>query len=214
MGTRQRKTHWERVWSEKDEATTSWFQAAPAVSLDLIERSGTQPGDPVIDVGGGASRLVDHLLDGGFTDVTVLDISAAGLQRAQRRLGERAAAVHWIEADATMFRPRRTYRLWHDRAVFHFLLDAADVALTEAAVGAGISTVLFLGALALTSEFEHAPTPHRWLSLAVVTGEAVGMVFERQLAERRTDLSFRGILLDAQNIVKTVRIRHVLPTGI
>jgi trans-aconitate methyltransferase len=126
MGTGQRKTHWERVWSEKDEATTSWFQAAPLVSLDLIDRSGTQPGDPVIDVGGGASRLVDHLLDRGFTDVTVLDISAAGLQRAQRRLGERAAAVHWIEADATEFRPRRAYRLWHDRAVFHFLLDAAD----------------------------------------------------------------------------------------
>ena len=122
----ERKAHWERVWAEKDETTTSWYQEYPAVSLGLIARAGIGPGDAVIDVGGGASRLVDYLLDAGYADVTVLDVSAAGLARARRRLGGRAATVRWIECDVTAFRPARRYRLWHDRAVFHFLRDAPD----------------------------------------------------------------------------------------
>lgn len=146
MAEQERKAHWERVWIEKDESSTSWFQATPEVSLALIEAAGLQVDDPVIDVGGGASRLVDHLLERGFSDVTVLDISAAGLQRARRRLGGRAEGVRWVETDATRFRPRRTYRLWHDRAVFHFLLDATDraryVAVMDAALAADGQAVI------------------------------------------------------------------------
>jgi len=119
----RRRAHWDRVWAERSETETSWFQDHPAISLALIERAGVRAGDPVIDVGGGASRLVDHLLERGFTDLTVLDISAAGLAQAQRRLGARASRVRWIEADVTAFAPARRYRLWHDRAVFHFLLE-------------------------------------------------------------------------------------------
>jgi trans-aconitate methyltransferase len=121
-----RKAHWERVWSTRDDTATSWYQATPAVSLALIERAGAAPADPLIDVGGGASRLVDGLLDRGFSDLTVLDLSAAALDRARQRLGARAARVTWIEADVTAFRPARRYRLWHDRAVFHFLREAED----------------------------------------------------------------------------------------
>jgi SAM-dependent methyltransferase len=139
MEGRNRKTHWERVWSKKDESSTSWFQAAPDVSLDLVGRAGVGAADPVIDVGGGASRLVDQLLDREFADITVLDISAAGLRQAQRRLGDRAGAVHWIEADVTTFRPERAYRLWHDRAVFHFLLDPAERARYLAVLDAALA---------------------------------------------------------------------------
>lgn len=139
MDRQQRKQHWERVWAEREETTTSWFQDRPEVSLGLIERSGVWRDDPLIDVGGGASRLVDHLLQLGFSDLTVLDVSAAGLQRARRRLGTRASAVHWLECDVTAFRPARTYRLWHDRAVFHFLRDPDDRACYLAALDAALT---------------------------------------------------------------------------
>ncbi len=92
----------------------------------LIEQAGLDPADGIIDAGGGASRLVDHLLDRGFSDVTVLDLAHSALAHARRRLGERAEKVTWVEADATAWRPQRTYRLWHDRAVFHFLTEVAD----------------------------------------------------------------------------------------
>ena len=134
MNRGTRKAHWDRVWSEKDENGTSWFQHRPGLSLELIEAAGVRPDEAVIDVGGGASRLVDHLLDAGFTDLAVLDIAAAGLARARRRLGDRAAGVDWIECDVTAFRSRRRYRLWHDRAVFHFLRDARDRARYVAAM--------------------------------------------------------------------------------
>ncbi len=134
MSETTRKAHWDRVWSEKDETDTSWFQERPGLSLELIEAAGTRPGDAVIDVGGGASRLVDHLLDRGFGDLTVLDLSAAALAQARHRLGGRAHRVHWLERDATGFRAARRYRLWHDRAVFHFLLEADDRARYRAAM--------------------------------------------------------------------------------
>lgn len=129
-----RKAHWDRVWSEKDETDTSWFQDRPGLSLGLIEAAGIRSGDAVIDVGGGASRLVDHLLERGFDNLAVLDLSAAALAQARRRLGERADRVRWLEQDVTRFRPARRYRLWHDRAVFHFLLEADERARYRAAM--------------------------------------------------------------------------------
>jgi len=135
----ERKAHWERVWSQRADAETSWFQPTPVISLELIERAGVGPGDAVIDVGGGASRLVDHLLDRGFGDLTVLDLSAAALAQARRRLGERADRVHWLEQDVTGFCPARRYRLWHDRAVFHFLLEADERARYRAAMDRAVA---------------------------------------------------------------------------
>ena len=121
-----RKTHWEGVYRRRSHLDVSWYQERPERSLAMIKAAGAAPGDGVIDVGGGASVLVDHLLDRGFTDLSVLDISAAALNVARQRLGERAAAVAWIESDVTHFDPPRRYRLWHDRAVFHFLTDPDD----------------------------------------------------------------------------------------
>lgn len=121
-----RKQHWEGIYREKDHTEVSWHQERPVMSLRLMEQAGVAPDEPVIDVGGGASHLVDHLLDRGFSDLTVLDLAASALDQARARLGARAESVRWLEADATAWEPERTYRLWHDRAVFHFLTEAAD----------------------------------------------------------------------------------------
>ena len=120
------KAHWERIYREKDETEVSWHQEDPRLSLSLIEQAGIRPEEPIIDVGGGASRLIDRLLERGFTDLTVLDLAAEALGQARARLGTRAGDVDWVEADVTVWRPQRTYRLWHDRAVFHFLTEPAD----------------------------------------------------------------------------------------
>lgn len=120
------KEHWENVYQTKAPDDVSWFQTQPAISLKLIEAAGVAKTDGVIDVGGGASVLVDFLLDAGFTKLAVLDISTAALQHAKQRLGGRAGRVEWFEADVTGFEPPHRFGLWHDRAVFHFLTDQAD----------------------------------------------------------------------------------------
>ncbi len=104
----------------------SWYQATPSKSLDLIRSTGLGVWEPIIDVGGGASSLVDHLLELGFRDVTVLDLSAAALAQVRSRLGPRADSVTLVEADVLEFVPSRRYALWHDRAVLHFLTDPDD----------------------------------------------------------------------------------------
>jgi ubiquinone/menaquinone biosynthesis C-methylase UbiE len=125
--TGDRRTHWENVYSTKGEEDVSWFQETPAISLELLALAGATPGDAVIDIGGGASRLVDSLMDQGFSDVTVLDLSEAALAAARTRLGGKADAVDWIAADATAWAPREAaYDIWHDRAAFHFLTEPAD----------------------------------------------------------------------------------------
>ena len=135
----ERKNHWEQVYRDKSPLEVSWYQVAPTLSRELIRASGVDRRAPLIDVGGGASTLVDHLLDDGYDAVSVLDISAQALAHARRRLGARADAVTWIEADITRFEPPGEYRLWHDRAVFHFLADAEDRARYRAALARGLA---------------------------------------------------------------------------
>lgn len=121
-----RKSHWDRVYEDKAFTDVSWYQAQPAESLELIEAAAMHRDAPIIDIGGGASTLVDHLLGRGYQDVTVLDVSEQAFAQVRARLGEHADRVSWIAADVTTFRPQRTYSLWHDRAVLHFLIDAED----------------------------------------------------------------------------------------
>ncbi len=123
-----RKEHWEKVYTTKQPNEVSWTQAVPKISLELIRRSGISKSASIIDVGGGDSLLVDHLLDEGYTNITVLDISSAALERAKQRLGEKASRVKWIVCDVTEFTPTQSYDLWHDRAAFHFLTSSEDVA--------------------------------------------------------------------------------------
>ena len=122
-----RKTHWENIYSTKSANTVSWYQAHAERSLEWIAHTGIALDAPIIDVGGGASTLVDDLLDAGYQNITVLDLSGAALRVAQQRLGGRADKVHWCEADVTsMILPAQKFAVWHDRAVFHFLTELAD----------------------------------------------------------------------------------------
>jgi 2-polyprenyl-3-methyl-5-hydroxy-6-metoxy-1,4-benzoquinol methylase len=104
----------------------SWYQTEPTLSLELIHDTGIGKDAPIIDVGGGTSLLVDRLHAEGFSRLAVLDVSAAALSRAQRRLGEQAAAIEWYEADVTEFVAPHAFVLWHDRATLHFLVDPTD----------------------------------------------------------------------------------------
>jgi len=117
--------HWDDAYAEGD-AACSWSQDAPLMSLRMLDAAGVTAADSVIDVGGGASSLAAALLARGFGDVTVLDISAAGMEYARQRLGPRAAQVHWLTADVRTWQPPRRFAAWHDRAVFHFLTAEPD----------------------------------------------------------------------------------------
>jgi 2-polyprenyl-3-methyl-5-hydroxy-6-metoxy-1,4-benzoquinol methylase len=121
-----REAHWETVYRTKSENEVSWFQESPAPSLELIELTRPTPQSAVIDIGGGASRLVDSLVADGFRNLTVLDLSAAALATAKARLGDKGQRVHWVTADVTLWNPTRTYDIWHDRAAFHFLTESCD----------------------------------------------------------------------------------------
>lgn len=123
----QTKDHWEKVYSTKATNAVSWFQEHANLSLDLIKATGIDGKAAIIDVGGGASTLADDLLANGFTDLSVLDLSAAALSAARTRLGSQASAVQWIEADITKADlPANRFDVWHDRAVFHFLVTAEE----------------------------------------------------------------------------------------
>jgi trans-aconitate methyltransferase len=129
MSTLDRRTHWESVYTTKGEDEVSWFEDSPGPSLDLLERVNATPNSSIVDIGGGASRLVDALLERGYEDLTVLDLSQAALGVARARLGSRADKVKWIAADATVWEPAGArYDVWHDRAAFHFLTGRADQA--------------------------------------------------------------------------------------
>lgn len=126
MTDANRKSHWETIYTTKRDTEVSWFQENPAPSLELIDLARPTPKSAIVDIGGGASRLVDSLVARGFKHVTVLDISQAALEVAKARLGEGASQVEWIVADVTRWHPAQTFDIWHDRAAFHFLTDAAD----------------------------------------------------------------------------------------
>jgi SAM-dependent methyltransferase len=126
MSDVSRKTHWERVYTTKGEREVSWFQENPVPSLELIGLAGLFTDASIIDIGGGASRLVDALTKRKIGKITVLDLSAVALDAARERLGDKGIDVKWVVADVTTWEPSRTYDLWHDRAAFHFLTDASD----------------------------------------------------------------------------------------
>ncbi|MCB9263142.1 MAG: class I SAM-dependent methyltransferase [Flavobacteriales bacterium] len=121
------KNHWENVYATKTPEQVSWTQATPQTSLDLIATFQLPKSANIIDVGGGDSHLVDFLLELGYQNITVLDVSGKALERAQKRLGEKAKNVEWIECNILDFTPTKQYDLWHDRAAFHFLTSVEDI---------------------------------------------------------------------------------------
>lgn len=122
-----RKKHWENIYQTKQLNEVSWFEPTPETSLNFVKQFYIPKTAKIIDIGGGDSLLVDYLLDLGYQDVTVLDISEAALNRAKERLGDRAKRVKWIVADAATFKPAEKYDFWHDRAAFHFLTNETEI---------------------------------------------------------------------------------------
>lgn len=121
-----RKSHWEKIYKNKILMQMSWYQEEPTLSLQLIRKIQLAHDAPIIDVGGGTSLLVDYLVREGYTNVSVLDVSAKALTTARDRLGDDASNIEWLQKDVTRFTPPHRFSLWHDRAVFHFLTDKSD----------------------------------------------------------------------------------------
>jgi 2-polyprenyl-3-methyl-5-hydroxy-6-metoxy-1,4-benzoquinol methylase len=171
MSDVSRKAHWENVYTSKGEKEVSWFQENPAPSLELIALAGLSADASIIDIGGGASRLVDSLVAQKFERLTVLDLSKSALDAAKERLGDRGADVEWVVADVTTWEPSKTYDLWHDRAAFHFLTDHADQAayvqrLRKAVKAGGF---VIIGTFALDG-------PERCSGLPIVRYEAASLL--------------------------------------
>jgi SAM-dependent methyltransferase len=122
-----RKKHWENIYHTTELKEVSWVQPKPETSLDFFKQFNVPAIAKIIDIGGGDSFLVDHLLDLGYQDISVLDISKAAIERAKHRLGDKAKTVKWIVADAAAFKPAEKYDFWHDRATFHFLTDEQEI---------------------------------------------------------------------------------------
>lgn len=162
--------HWDGVYTRLDETQVSWFLDTPTSSLELLDAAGVGPQHSVVDVGAGAARLVDALLQRGFTDLTALDVSDAGLARARRRLGPAAAQVRWEVADLLDWTPGRSFEVWHDRAVFHFLVDPDDRARYREV----LTSALAPGALVVVGTFAQ-DGPQRCSDLPVARYDADGL---------------------------------------
>lgn len=122
-----KKSHWENVYETKNPDQVSWTQETPKTSLDFIRSFQLNKKAKIIDIGGGDSNLVDHLLAEGYENITVLDISAKALEKAKARLGAKAKKVTWVVSDVVDFKPETTYDVWHDRAAFHFLIAPEQI---------------------------------------------------------------------------------------
>lgn len=127
MNSDNKKKHWETVYETKNPNEVSWTQEVPKTSLDFISSLGLGKQAKIIDIGGGDSKLVDYLLDQGYENISVLDISAKALEKAKNRLGNKAEKVNWIVSDITDFEPNTQYDIWHDRAAFHFLTTTEQI---------------------------------------------------------------------------------------
>lgn len=127
MKPSDRKKHWNNIYQTKELKDVSWYEPTPTTSLEFLKQFNISRDAKIIDIGGGDSFLVDHLLELGYNNITILDISEAALKRAKIRLGNKAQQVKWIVADAANFKPTEKYDFWHDRAAFHFLTDENDI---------------------------------------------------------------------------------------
>lgn len=146
------QNHWNTVYQTKNPDQVSWTQEVPKTSLEFIHSFGVSKKAKIIDIGGGDSKLVDHLLDQGFEDITVLDISVHALEKAKKRLGTKATKIKWIVSDITAFQPMETYDVWHDRATFHFLTRSEQVAQYLNTARNAVSGYLTIGTFS-----EHGP---------------------------------------------------------
>lgn len=122
-----KKQHWETIYQTKELKNVSWYQSKPQTSIDLIEKHTKSKDDRIIDIGGGDSFLAEHLLDLGYRNITILDISEAAIERAKTRMGERASQITWVVSNILDFNPSEKFDIWHDRATFHFLNHSEEI---------------------------------------------------------------------------------------
>ncbi len=185
------KTHWDDVYRTKRPDQVSWFESEATLSLALIQRVAPDRASTIVDVGGGAATLVDGLLNAGYSRITVLDLSAAALGQAQHRLAERAEAVSWRDADVlTAELPANAFDVWHDRAVFHFLVNATD----RVRYVSQVRHALRPGAYALVATFaEDGPTRCSGLEVARYSPDALhtefGADFRLVVSQRQMHLT-------------------------
>ena len=139
-----KKEHWQDIYATKGMQEVSWFHKVPEISLDLIQKVAPNKDASIIDVGGGDGFLVDNLLELGYTNITVLDISENAINRAKQRLGNIDEKVKWVISDITNFLPEKKYDVWHDRAVFHFLTEQKDIAKYKTLVNKSINDYFVL----------------------------------------------------------------------
>ena len=193
MSTLERQAHWQNVYQTKGERDVSWFQESPAISLDLIQATGVGADASIIDVGGGASRLVDALISDGFRSVTVLDLSEKALATSRDRLGTCAEQVNWIVADVTKWRPTQTYIVWHDRAAFHFLTEPSE----RTAYAESVRKAVHFGGHVIIGTFA-LDGPERCSGLPVVRHDAA---------------SIGAVLGQSFKLIETRRHDHHTPSG-
>jgi SAM-dependent methyltransferase len=139
------KNHWETIYETKTSNEVSWTQEKPKTSLDIINSFELGKDAKIIDIGGGDSNLVDYLLEEGYQNITVLDISGKALERAKERLGEKAEKVSWIISEITEFKTEESYEIWHDRAAFHFLTNVEQISKYRAIVEKNADKFMILG---------------------------------------------------------------------
>lgn len=170
------KEHWENIYSKKKFEETSWYQSKPETSLNIIESLGLARDSAIIDVGGGNSYLVDHLLELEYSNVSILDISGKALQSSRTRLGEKAKNVTWIESDITKFSSENTFEVWHDRAAFHFLTSDEQV---EKYMINLISSIKSGGYVVLATFSENGPDKCSGIQIRKYSAEEMQDLFEK-----------------------------------
>ncbi|WP_276965584.1 class I SAM-dependent methyltransferase [Chryseobacterium sp.] len=168
------KNHWENVYETKSPDQVSWTQKKPQRSLDFIRSSGLGKEASIIDIGGGDSNLVDFLLEEGYENITVLDISAKALEKAQQRLGDSAGKVKWIVTDITDFEPTEKYDIWHDRAAFHFLTTPEQVSRYIGIAEKNVNNFIIVGTFS-----KNGPTKCSGLDIQQYDEESLSEKFEK-----------------------------------
>ena len=171
-----KKQHWENVFSTKQENEVSWFQSNPKTSLGFFEKYNISKSAEILEVGGGDSYLVDHLLEKGYENITLLDISENAIERAKKRLGIKSKNLEFVVSDILDFQPKQKFEVWHDRASFHFLTVEEEICRYADLAGQSINKggYLFLGTFS-----ENGPQKCSGLDITQYSGEKLKKIFSK-----------------------------------
>lgn len=186
------KTHWETIYKTKQPNEVSWTQKVPTVTMEFIHQFNIPKNASIIDIGGGDSKLVDHLLAEGFSNITVLDIAEAGILRAKNRLGKDAGKVNWIVSDILDFQPTEKYDVWHDRAAFHFLTEPDNIEKYLQIVRNSVNNLVIIGTFSVDG-------PEKCSGLNIQQYDEKGM------KEKFEKLHFKNIVCKRED--------HITPQG-